>query len=569
MPTVRAQGAPPAGLTNFLSGNLGVRLAALLTAGMGIVNLVAAVTPAQSARLHLLETLSPLQVSREGHLASALAGFALLLLASALWRRKRVAWLLTLVVLLISMIVHLLKGLDYEEAAMAAALALLLLVWRPAFHARSDPPSVRQAFISMLAALAFTLAYGSLGFYLLDRHFKVRFGLWPAVRQTVVMFTQYYDPGLQPITGFGRYFADSIYMVGMLTTAYALLLLIRPVLARHKASDADRIRAGEIAARYGHTSLPSLTLLDDKVYYFSPGGSYVAYVVEGRAALALGDPVGPPRDVSAAVTGFTALCSLNDWFPVFYQVLPENLRTYQRQGFRAVRIGQEAIVDLAGFSLDGAEHKNVRNSVSKMRRLGYSTEVLHPPHPSGLLRELRDVSDEWLSSRRTAEMRFSVGWFDEQYLNRCPIAIVKNPDGQIDAFANILIEGESPEVAVDLMRQRISAEKGQMDFLFATLMCWARDEGYERFNFGLSALSGIGENPGDPAIERALRFIYQHVGQLYNFRGLHAYKAKFSPVWHPRYLIYPDLSTLPAIASALIRANTGDDLRGGYLFHPG
>ena len=426
--------------SRFLSGSLGVKVAALLTAGMGLVNLFAAVTPAQSSRLRLLETFSPLQVSREGHLASALAGFALLLLASALWRRKRVAWLLTLVVLFISMFVHLLKGLDYEEAAMAAGLILLLLLWRPWFHARSDPPSIRQAFVTMLTALAFTLAYGALGFFLLDTHFRVHFGFWPAIRQTVVMFTQYYDPGLQPVTGFGRYFADSIYLVGMTTTAYALLLLIRPVLARHGASEGDRLYARQIAAGHARTSLAPLTLLDDKMYYFSPGGSYVAYVVKGRAALALGDPIGPQCDTEATVAGFQAICSMNDWFPVFYQVEVGNIDLYERLGFRWLRIGQEAIVDLPAFSLEGGERKNIRTAVNKMRRLGYSAEVLGPPHASTLLDQLRDVSDDWLSDRGTAEMRFSVGWFDEQYLNRYPVVVVKNPEGEIEAFANVLIE---------------------------------------------------------------------------------------------------------------------------------
>ncbi len=558
---------PP--LSRLLGGSLGVKLAALLTAAMGLVNLVAAVTPAQSARLRLLETFSPLQVAREGHLASALAGFALLLLASALWRRKRVAWLLTLVVLLISAVVHLLKGLDYEEAGLAAGLGLVLVVWRPLFHARSDPPSVRQAFLTMLAALAFTLAYGALGFFLLDSHFKVRFGLTAAVRQTIVMFTQYYDPGLQPVTGFGRYFADSIYVVGMATSGYALLLLIRPVLVRPAASGEDRLRAQEIAARFGRTSLAPLTLLTDKSYYFSPGGSYLAFVLKGRAALTLGDPVGPPEDAEHAISAFKALCSLNDWFPVFYQVLGETLDLYQRLGFRAICIGQEAIVDPASFSLAGGEKKSIRTSVNKMQRLGYSAEVVKPPHPAFLIRQLKEVSDDWLSERSTGEMRFSVGWFDEDYLNRCPIVVVRTPAGDIDAFANVLIEGQGKEVAVDLMRQRPSAEKGQMDFTFTFLISWAHQQGYERFSLGLTALSGIGESPDDPAVEKALRFVYQHVGQVYNFKGLHAYKAKFGPVWYPRYLIYPDVPHLPATASALIRANTGDDILSGYLFHPG
>src|SRR5512143_680929 len=133
----------------------GVRVVALLTAAMGIVNVLSAVQPAMQQRLHLLEKYSPLQVAHGGHLASALAGFALLLLASGLWRRKRVAWLVTFLVLLASIVTHLLKGLDYEEAALAALLSVVLLIWRSHFHARSDPPSVRQALLTMAAALAF------------------------------------------------------------------------------------------------------------------------------------------------------------------------------------------------------------------------------------------------------------------------------------------------------------------------------------------------------------------------------------------------------------------------------
>ena len=120
-----------------------VRVVALLTAAMGIVNVLAAVTPSMRYRLRLLEQYSPLQVTRGGHLTSALAGFALLLLAVNLWRRKRVAWLLTALVLAASAFTHLLKGLDYEEAALAAFLLIILLIWRSHFHARSDPPSIR------------------------------------------------------------------------------------------------------------------------------------------------------------------------------------------------------------------------------------------------------------------------------------------------------------------------------------------------------------------------------------------------------------------------------------------
>lgn len=554
--------------SRFSVGTVSVRAVALLTAAMGIVNVLAAVTPAMRYRLRLLEEYSPLQVAQGGHLTSALAGFALLLLAANLWRRKRVAWLLTVLVLAASVITHLLKGLDYEEAALAAALLLILLILRSHFHARSDPPSIRQALATLLAALVFTIVYGTTGFYLLDKHFRVSFGLLAALRQTLVMFTQFYDPGLQPITGFGRYFADSIYIVGMLTTGYSLLLLIRPVLARHRPSPAERDRAWEMVKAYGHTSLARLALLDDKLYYFSPGGSFIAYVVEGRTALVLGDPIGPGPDLSSCIDGFKNLCSLNDWRPAFYQTLPDHLKLYQQAELHSIQIGQEGVVGLSGFNLEGGERRSIRSSVNKMKRLGYAAEVLAPPHSAALLNVLNEISNEWLSEHNTSEMRFSVGWFDEAYLNTCPILIVRNSSGLIEAFANIILEFQADEVTVDMMRHLANAEKGQMDFLFVSLFDWAKARGCSRFNFGLSALSGIGEKPDDPAIERALAFVFEHVNQFYNFKGVHAYKDKFGPVWSPRYLIYPNELSLPSIGIALIRANTGNDLLGGYFLHP-
>src|SRR5436190_13897638 len=103
-----------------------VHLVALLTAAMGVVNVLSAVTPSLRYRLRLLEQYSPFSISTGGHLTSALAGFALLLLSVSLWRRKQLGWILTFAILLISIPIHLLKGLDYEEATLAALLASLL-----------------------------------------------------------------------------------------------------------------------------------------------------------------------------------------------------------------------------------------------------------------------------------------------------------------------------------------------------------------------------------------------------------------------------------------------------------
>jgi phosphatidylglycerol lysyltransferase len=550
----------------------GVRLVALLTAGMGIIDVLSGLTPALHDRLKVLEQYSPFSVDVGGHLTSVLAGFALLLLATGLWRRKRLAWALTVTILIMSVPVHLFKGLDYEEASLGAALAIWLIYLRPHFHARSDPPSTRQGLMTLVVALIFTLIYGVLGFYLLDRHFivnnqPVSFSIWGAVRQTVVMFTQFYDPGVLPSTRFARYFVGSIYIVSAVTIGYALVMLIRPVLVRRGPSPEERQKAKEIVEAYGCSSLARMLLFNDKQYYFSPGGSVIGYVVEGRIALTLGDPIGPAKDIPACITSFAAHCAQNDWEVAFAQVLPDYLEAYQDMGSQALCIGSEAIVNLATFSIAGGDKKNIRAGVNKMKRLGYQAEVLQPPYPPNLMGELHQISDEWLTSMHGTEKRFSLGWFDEEYLNSTQVIVIHNPEGYIDAFANIIPEYQASEVSIDLMRHRRQAEKGQMDFLFVSLIEWAKERGYATFNLGLSGLAGIGENPTDPAIERALHYVYEHVNQFYNFKGLHEFKAKFDPIWSPRYLIYPSVASLPAVAIAMIRADSGTEILGSYLKH--
>ncbi|MFZ0532390.1 MAG: phosphatidylglycerol lysyltransferase domain-containing protein, partial [Anaerolineales bacterium] len=262
-----------------------------------------------------------------------------------------------------------------------------------------------------------------------------------------------------------------------------------------------------------------------------------------------------------------AFCGNNDWEPAYYQVLPDYLDGYREAGFQTLCIGQEAIVNLATFSIAGGDKKNIRTGVNRMTKLGYTAEVLKLPYPPSLLGELRQISDEWLTSVHGTEKRFSLGWFDEAYLNSTPVIVIHSPDGIIDAFANILPEYQASEASIDLMRHRRQAEKGQMDFLFVSLFEWAKGQGYATFNLGLSGLAGIGENPTDPVIERALHYVYEHVNQFYNFKGLHEFKAKFDPTWSPRYLIFPSVASLPAVTIAMMRADSGTDLLGGYLKH--
>ena len=540
----------------------GVRFAAILVALMGVVNVLSAVTPSLMDRLAILRQYLPLEVRHGGHLTAALAGFALLVLAQGLSRRKQVAWVLTLIVLGVSAISHLVKGLDYEEALLAGGLAVLLWRMRTRFHARSDPPALQQGLQVLLGAFLFTLAYGVLGFFLLDRHYSVNFGFWDALRQTVVMFTQFYDPGLVPVTRFGRFFADSIYVVGIATFSYAGLMLLRPVFVRQPATQEECRRAQTIVEKFGRSSLARLLLLNDKRYFFSIDGSVIGFALVGRTAVTLGDPMGPTEDLLPSIKAFSSLCQQNDWLPVFYQTLPETVESYKSAGFDAVCIGHEGIVNLHTFSIEGKEGKSLRPAVNKLTKAGHQFIVYHPPIRNTLLEELRDVSDEWLTMMHGSEKRFSLGWFDDEYIRNSPIAAVRTPQGWISAFANFVPEYQLNELTIDLMRRHHDIEHGTMEFLFVSMFEWAKARGYDSFNLGLSALSGVGEKPTDLAIERVVHFIYEHVNQFYNFKGLHDFKEKFHPEWSPRYLIYPGAANLMQAWLAVTQANSGND---GFL----
>jgi phosphatidylglycerol lysyltransferase len=539
----------------------------LMTALVGVMNLVSAVTPAMPERLRWLHKFVPLEIRTRGHISAALIGFILLTLAVNLRRRKRNAWLMTIIFLIISIGSHLLKGWDYEEAIISGILLIQLLWMHRLFTARSDPPSIGQGLRVLAGALLFTLAYGSAGFLILNgrfllHHQPVQFNLLSAAQQTLSMFLTEDNSGLEGRTRFSRFFVHSIYLISFGTLAYGVWMLLRPVLLRGRtASKTDRQQAKQIVSKQGQTALARLALMPDKNYYFSPTGeTVIAYVPKGRAAIALGNPIGSEQDRIAAIINFQKYCDQNDWHPAFYQVPAQGLEQYHQLYFRSIQIGEEAIIDLSNFSLKGKANQNLRTAMNRLTKEGYRVQVYEPPMAKDLLRQLKPVSEEWLGHQQGAEKRFSVGWFNLEYLQQYLVAVVYDPQQQPVAFANFLGGYNQPEVTVDLMRSRRELPNGTMDFLFVSVLQYLQHHKYERFSFGLSLFAGVGEGEDARRSEKSLRYLSRHLNQFYNFRGLHSFKEKFRPSWEPRYLVYPRLTALPDVIVGLIRADSGDRL---------
>ena len=211
---------------------------------------------------------------------------------------------------------------------------------------------------------------------------------------------------------------------------------------------------------------------------------------------------------------------------------------------------------LADFSLAGGGRKALRASHNRVRREGGASPFSAP-------RRCRRTSTSCSGSRingsptkSTREKRFSIGSFDREYLSRLPIAVVLRDDRPV-AFANLWLGGEHQELSIDLMRHADDAPPGVMDYLFAELMLWGKEQGYHYFSLGMAPLSGLETHRFAPVWNRAGAFLFRFGENFYNFQGLRAFKEKFDPVWEPRYLAAPKGLALPFILTDIAALISG------------
>jgi len=272
------------------------------------------------------------------------------------------------------------------------------------------------------------------------------------------------------------------------------------------------------------------------------------YARRGRSLVALYDPIGSTQQRAEMIWQFRDLCDFHHARPVFYQVRAENLPFYMDIGLTAIKLGEEARVDLERFDLEakGKEMKDLRYTWNRGTRDGLSLEIHEPGQAP--LDELKVISDAWLTGKNVREKGFSLGRFSPEYLQHFRIAII-HFEGRPVAFANLL-ETHSHELAsLDLMRAHPEAPKLTMEFMMVGLIQHYKSHGYARFSLGMVPLSGLQPRRGAPLTQRLGSMVFRRGEQLYNFQGLRRFKDKFQPDWEPRYMAVPaGLDPLVALA---------------------
>jgi phosphatidylglycerol lysyltransferase len=333
----------------------------------------------------------------------------------------------------------------------------------------------------------------------------------------------------------------------VLGSTYILLNMLRPARPEPAVAGPEELSRARALIERSDSTLANAALSGDKRLLFSEAGdAFVMYQIAGRSWIALGDPVGSREGAEELVWRLREISDHHGGQTVFYQVCAERLALYVDLGLAALKIGEEARVPLEEFSLEGATRAELRQAHRRAQRDGATFEVVPPEGVEALMPALQRISNAWLAAKSTGEKRFSVGAFSRQYLRQFPLALVRS-GGTPTAFANLWTTGTKAELSVDLMRFDADAPRGCMDFLFIELMLWAREARYRSFNLGMAPLSGLEAHPLAPAWHRVGNLIFRYGEHFYNFEGLRRYKAKFDPVWEPRYLVARGGIALPRV----------------------
>jgi phosphatidylglycerol lysyltransferase len=535
------------------------RITAALVAVLGAVDVVSAATSRPPLRAGLLGVDYAVAAIGGARYMLLAAGVAALLVVRGLLHGKRAAWWMALLAAVVSLPSHHVKEQDLLGGAVALVALAALLATRRVFVARSDPALTRRGSAVLVGGLATVFAYAATGLYWLDAQFRHPTTVWSSLRDAgQLLFLLPVD--VEPVTRHGHWFVESVRTTALFVVIVGLVWLVATVVGR-PGQGRDRTRVADLLDRYATTVLAHFHLLADKAWLFAPDGeAFVGYAVVGTTAVALGEPIGREGSTRAAANAFVEFCALNGWTPVFHQVTPAGRGVLADIGLKALKIGEEAIVELPSFRLEGRGYKSVRSALRRCERAGY--RVVDLPHPvdEATLAGLRAVSDAWLAASGHRERTFTLGRFDPAYLRGTPVVAVVDNAGHIQAFANVLPTYRSPDASFDLMRRRPDAVNGVMDQLLVALVERFRAAGYQGMNLGLAPLAGAGNQPGLPG--QVIRLLYERGGAAFNFAGLRAYKDKWHPRWEPRYLVYRFDTDLPKAATAVARVGELPDPRG-------
>jgi phosphatidylglycerol lysyltransferase len=549
-----------AGLLSFLIKleKLFIRiLPAVLIFSLGIVNIVSVLSPALPERLKLLRDFLLMDMISFSNIFVLIAGLFLLLTAAFMLRGLRSSWWIALGLSFVSIIGHMTKGIDYEEATLALVVVMSLVATKQEYYVKSNPKLGYLGLMTALFSIAAVLLFGVLGFYFLDKnHFHIDFNIRQSITYTLRNYFLIGSSDLVPYDQFARDFLNLIKASGFGTMSFLVYTLARPYIFRSEPSAEERTRAEFLVQHFGKSSLDYFKTYFDKLLFVPEGiNAFISYRISRNFAIVLEDPVSENVDaMKKCIVEFNKFCYDNGLKDIYYRVPKDSLQIYKELEAKGLFIGQEAILDLETFSLAGGEKKPIRNALNKIKAEGYTTHINTPPLLDGLIQKLNAVSHNWLTETGRHELVFSQGVFNDTDIKNQVVITVENKEEMVIAFLNIIPDYARNEGTYDLQRKTGKAPNGVMDHLLIEMFNYFKSKGIRYVNLGFAPMSGVNDPHSFP--ERSMKFAYEKIKSFSANKGLREYKEKFGPEWNDKYLIYRndyDLLQIPAALNKVIK----------------
>jgi phosphatidylglycerol lysyltransferase len=534
-----------------------LRLApALLTFFLGIVNIISAVTPPLASRLQVLREYLPLTAIHASRLLVLLVGLSLLVTAAYLLRGFRAAWVIALSLSVLSVLGHVTKALDYEESILAAITLLVLIATSSSYQLRTGKYWSRLGLKAAAISFASVLLFAFISFYFIDqRHFALDFGWQQAIVHSLKSFLLVEDTTLHPVTRFGREFIWLIRSLGFLTWGFLVFTLLKPAMHTTTHSISYKERAAYLLSQFGHSASDYFKIYQDKLYFFSDiCDAFIAYRIARGFAIVLEEPVCAEENKIAVLREFDQHCRKMGLRTAFYRVDENSMPWFDELKKNKMRIGQEAILEVRHFTLEGREKKSLRNGLNSLEKKGFRVSLHLPPHEASFLNELQQVSNEWLEHYHKVEMLFAQGIFNISELQHQDIICLRDAEERVKAFLNIIPDYAEDECTYDLIRKTADAPGAAMDALVIRLIDYAREHNKLWLNLGLVPMTGM-DQPGNMG-EQLIKMASTRIRRFQHYKGLREFKEKYATLWENKYLVFDneiDLVQLPLALNIVMK----------------
>ncbi|MER7173780.1 phosphatidylglycerol lysyltransferase domain-containing protein [Streptomyces mesophilus] len=534
---------------------------------IGLLDVAAGVFPRfRHSRMHALAQVLPGALGPYAAALAICAGVLLLLLAHGLRRRKRRAWRAAVVLLPLGALAQFTYRHSIAGVVLPLLLLALLLRHRSEFAALPDPRSRWKALTNFLLMSVFSLGIGCV---IVGTHAQRAVG-----EPSVAELLRHVVLGLVGMEGPVDYYGRTSWTIGaclgalgLLTALTTIYLAFRPEhpAARLTPEDEDRLRA--LLARHGaRDSLGHFALRRDKGVVFSPSGkAAVTYRVVSGVMLASGDPIGDVEAWPGAIERFMAEAEAHSWTPAVMGCSRTGGEVWAREsGLDALELGDEAIVDVAGFSLSGRAMRNVRQMVKRIERAGYTTRVRRVSDLSeDELDRVRRAAADWRGTDNERGFSMALGRIGDPADGDCLIATAhladpESPSPGADLKAVLHFVPWGPDgVSLDLMRRDRSADPGMNELLIVAALQAAPALGIERMSLNFAmfrAALARGEQLGAGPVLRTWRGLLVFLSRWFQIESLYKFNAKFRPRWEPRFVVFRSSRDLPRIGFAAMQA---------------